>query len=228
MKLISLILCFLCVACSTQKHTHNSPQVSDNAKFLKDDLDVKLWQERFENRDRDVYKNKDQIVQNLQLKAGDRVVDVGAGTGFFLKPLHDQVGEKGLVYAVEISPAFVKFLRARGDKEGITNLKVIKGGLDQTNLPIGSVDKVFVCDTYHHFDKPQNMLDDFRKILKPGGELIIVDFDREKGKSREWIAKHIKLSKEDYINQIQGYGFELKRESGDFLTENFMLHFKVK
>lgn len=235
MKLIIILL--LVVSCSStsskkeahshQNDGHKKHHKSMNDKFMKDDLNVKLWQERFENRDRDVYKNQTQIVEALNLRKNMSVVDVGSGTGFFLRHLHKEISPKGQLYAVELAPNFVEFIKGRAKIEKLDRLKVIKGGLDKTNMPLESVDLVFVCDTFHHFDRPDNMLRDFFNILKPGGTLVIVDFDLRGKETKEWVKKHVTRKKDDYINEVEGSGyFKFLKESKPGLKENVMLHFK--
>lgn len=219
-----LFFLFLAIGCAGHEAKHNPAKSND--KFLKEDLDVALWQERFENRDRDVYKNKAKIVKALNLKPGQSVVDVGAGTGFFLKPIFDEITLNGMLYAVDISPRFVSFLKARGEKEEISNLTVFRGSDVSTNLPDESVDIVFVCDTYHHFGKRDKMLEDFKRILRTGGELVVVDFDLSK-KNNSFVSKHLNESKMSYIKEISKY-FTYDRESNIGLTDNFMIHFKKR
>lgn len=208
-------------SCSTKdKH---SPAKS-NEKFLKEDLDVALWQERFENRDRDVYKNMDKIVSALDIKPGETVADVGAGTGFFLKPIFNEITSAGKLIAVDISPKFVSFLKARGTRENISNLEVIKGSTTSTNIADNSVDLVFICDTYHHFENREEMLKDLSRALKKGGRLVIVDFDLSK-KDDSWVARHLDETKGDFIKEISKF-FKFEKESKIGLSENFMIHFK--
>lgn len=226
MKLLLLLLLLFSCASAPKKHAHQHSK-SMNEKFMKEDLNVKLWQEKFENRDRDVFKNRTQIIYSLGLKSNQDIVDVGAGTGFFLKGLHKKVAPKGKVYAVELSPRFVDFLKKRGEMEKLDRLKVIKGGLDQTNMKTESVDVVFVCDAFHHFDKPELMLRDFFNILRPGGELVIVDFDHRGETTKKWVKKHVSRTKEDYIYDIEQSGFfKFTKESFPNLKENVMLHFR--
>jgi len=229
-KIYSVILTLIFVSCAqTPKISHKKHKVhksSMNDKFLGDDLNVKLWQERFENRDRDVYKNKEKITRSLKLKKGQVVADIGAGTGFYLSLLHKEVAPTGKVFAVELAPKFIEFIKARSKAENLSNVIAVKGGLDTTNLESNSVDKIFVCDTYHHFDKPSQMLRDFFRVLRPGGELIIVDFNLVPGKSRKWILEHITKTKEEYITEITAGFFKFSHESKINLEENFMLHFK--
>jgi ubiquinone/menaquinone biosynthesis C-methylase UbiE len=218
--LYSFLLSLL--ACSTSKDI--SVQKSKNSKFMHDDLDVKLWQEKFENRDRDVYVNRLKIVEQMNIRPSDKVADIGAGTGFFLEPIHKRLGEFGVLWAVDISPGFIKFMESRGEKENLDKLKVLLGSADSSNLASGSIDKVILVNTYHHFDRPAIMLSDLKRVLKSGGELIIVDFDTLFGKKYPWIIKHTKETKIAVIETVNKY-FTFKSESSIKLKHNFMLHF---
>ena len=75
-----------------------------NEKFLSPDLDVEEWIGRFENESREIFRRRRQIVEQLGLRPGMAVADVGAGTGLFVGPLARAVGPEGTVYAVEVSP----------------------------------------------------------------------------------------------------------------------------
>lgn len=225
-KFIFLILLVSCSSRTLLKETTTKKE--HNEKFLKESLDVRLWQEKFENRDRDVYVNKEKIVEALDISKSDHIVDVGAGTGFFLKLLNEKLGDAGKLYAVDISPGFVDFMKARKKAENLNKLTVIKGDDDSTNLKDNSVNIVFLCDTYHHFDNPKEMLKDLKRILRSGGYMYVVDFDRSKGKLKKWLLKHISKSKKDYIKEIVSHGYELVEDMKVPLEDNFMLKFRVK
>ena len=81
------------------------------------------------------------------------------------------VGPAGTVYAVEIAPRFLEYIGQRAKKAGARNVKVVKGTATSVELPAASVDLVFLCDTYHHFETPQKNLASIRKALRAGGEL---------------------------------------------------------
>jgi ubiquinone/menaquinone biosynthesis C-methylase UbiE len=191
---------------------------------MQDDLDVVLWQEKFENRDRDVYVNRIPIVEQLDIQPSDKIADIGAGTGFFLAPIHKKLGEFGVLWAVDISPAFIDFMIARGKKENLTKLKVLHGREDSSKLASNSLDKVILVNTYHHFDRPDVMLKDIKRILKSGGDLFIVDFDTDFGKEYPWIIKHTKEDKKAIVTNISKY-FKFKNDIKIGLKHNFMLHF---
>ena len=74
-----------------------------NDAFLAEDLEVEEWVARFEVESREIYAERAAIVASLGLAPGATIADIGAGTGPFLAPFADAVGETGAVYAVEIS-----------------------------------------------------------------------------------------------------------------------------
>lgn len=207
------------------KMGHHSPGEM-NKKFLSEDLDVKHWKKGFENTKRDVFLNRKEIVRLSEINKNDAVADIGAGTGAFIPLLSKSVGEQGQVYAVEISPKFIAYLKNRAKKENLKNVKVVRGGFTETHLKKASIDKLLLVDVYHHLDQPQTMLKDFKKVLKKNGKLIVVDFDKIPGKSRQWIINHMRLDKEGYIKEISKAGFKLISEPKTSLKENFMLIFE--
>jgi ubiquinone/menaquinone biosynthesis C-methylase UbiE len=93
-------------------------------------------------------------------------------------------------------------------------------------LPPNSVDLVFVCDTYHHFEYPAKTLASIRRALRPGGNLIVIDFDRIEGKSRDWLLGHVRADKATFQHEIETAGFELieEVEVREF-EENYFLKF---
>jgi predicted methyltransferase len=204
-----------------------APKESPNAKFLKSDLDVPSWVKKFESPGREVYDKRKAVVAAAHLRKGMAVADVGAGTGLYTMLFADAVGPKGTVYAVEIAPRFLDYLPKRARKAGATNVKVVKGTDTSIELPAASVDLVFICDTYHHFDSPKENLASIRKALRPDGELMIVDFKREPGKTAAWIVEHVRTGQPEVTAEIEAAGFT-KIEEVPLLKENYVLRFRMK
>ena len=86
------------------------------------------------------------------------VADVGAGTGLFTRKFAAEVGEKGKVFAVDIAPTFLRYIEQTCQESGIKNVQTILCDQLSTRLTKNSVDLVFICDTYHHFEFPQKTL----------------------------------------------------------------------
>src|SRR5262249_47584715 len=154
-----------------------------NAPFRS--ADVERWKKGFESDDREVYRNRREIVAAAAVKPGMAVADIGAGTGLFTMLFARAVQPGGRVYAVAISRAFVAYIRERAKAEGLDNvIAVLTQGTD-TELAEGSVDLVYTCDTYHHFEQPAQTLQSIRRALRPGGRLVVVDFEKIPGQTRE-------------------------------------------
>lgn len=221
------MILFLVLLAAADAGAAPAPKENVNARFLKPDLDVSYWVKRFEGDDREVYVKRKQIVAALHLKRGDAVADVGAGTGLYTMLFSQAVGKQGTVYAVEISPRFLEHLEKRAKKAGARNVKVVKGTTTSIELPPASVDLVFVCDTYHHFDSPKESLASIRKALRPDGALLVVDFKREPGKTAAWIDQHVRAGQQAVTAEIEAAGFT-KVEELPILKENYVLRFRLR
>lgn len=198
-----------------------------NDTFLSDDLDVEHWVERFEGESREVYVEREAIADALDLSAGDRIADIGAGTGFFTALFAERVDSDGRVYAVEVSPKFLEHLRARAAGEGMENVRVVEGTQNSVELPPDSVDIAFVCDVYHHFESPDDSLASLRRAIRPGGSLVIIEFERIPGESPDWLLEHVRAGREVFTAEIQAAGFTLVEEIElDGLKDNYILRFE--
>ena len=141
-----------------------------NQRFVDPDLKVQPFVKRFENDARDVYVKRQEITRAVGLRPGDAVADIGAGSGLFTQLFAEQVGPKGTVYAVDIGPAFLKYIAEQAKKHGHEHIvKTVLNSQDSTELPSASIDVAFICDTYHHFEHPKEMLASIRPRCGPGG-----------------------------------------------------------
>lgn len=228
-KLVTLlILLVITTAISAQELAEEKsvkPGVNDN--FLTADLDVSQWVERFEREGREVYDHRMEVLKAIDLKPGQKIADIGAGTGLYTGLFSDAVGKEGTVYAVDIVPIFLSNILDRAKETKRTNIKTVLGTAKSTNLPANSVNKVFICDTYHHFEFPKNTLSSISKALRPGGEIILIDFKREEGESSDWIMNHVRAGESVFCGEIESAGFK-KIASYDILKDNYMVRFQKK
>lgn len=221
-----LTCAWACSTTGTADQSESSVRPGINDDFLDPDLDVGEFTDRFEGESREVSVQRDAIARELRLEPGQAVADVGAGTGLFMDPLAAAVTPSGTVYAVDISPSFIEHLRARARASGLEQIEAVLCDERSVTLPPGSVDVVFVCDTYHHFEYPRSTLASIRSSLRSGGRLVIVDFERIPGVSREWILGHVRAGKAEVRAEVEAAGFEFLREAtGLGLGENYFLEF---
>ena len=198
-----------------------------NKNFLDPRMKVPVWINRFEVESREIFSSRNAILKAVGLKPGERIADIGAGTGLFMPLFSEAVGEEGEVFAVDLSEPFVKHLSGRRKKLNLKNVQVVRCKEDSVELAENSIDVAFVCDTYHHFEYPAASVASIRDALTPGGRLVLVDFERIPGKTREWILNHVRAGKETFAKEIESVGFEKVREVNvPGLEENYFLIFR--
>jgi SAM-dependent methyltransferase len=198
-----------------------------NDKYLSPDLDVADWTKKFEGESRQIFVARDEIVAALELEPKDRVADVGAGTGLFTELMARAVGANGLVWAVEISPKFAEHLRVRFKEEGKSQVEVVENSDRSTMLAESSIDLAFICDVYHHFEYPKDMLRNLKYVLRGKGRLVVVDFERIPGESEPWILDHVRADKKTFRGEIEEAGFIFDKEIEiEGLKDNYILQFR--
>jgi predicted methyltransferase len=218
-----LLPLFLALTTSPGRAQEKSVRPGINDPFK--DPDLPKFLKTFEGESREVFTHRKQIVAACKLKPGMAVADVGAGTGLFTRLFAAAVGPKGKVYAVDIAPKFLDHIRKTCDKAGLKNVQTVRCTQTSAELPEGSVDVIFVCDTYHHFEFPQRTLASLHKALRPGGRIVLVDFQRIPGKSSAWILGHVRAGKEVFVKEIVSAGFRVVGEE-TFLKENYLVRFE--
>jgi ubiquinone/menaquinone biosynthesis C-methylase UbiE len=193
-----------------------------NAKFRNPDVVQSI--RSFEGESREIFQKRDEILAACDLRAGIDVADVGAGTGLFTRLFASRVAP-GKVYAVDISQKFIEHIEKTCRDEKLDNVQGIVCGDDSTELPANSVDLVFVCDTYHHFQHPEKNLASIRQALRPGGRLVVVEFEKEQGVTPEWIMKHVRPDRETAIREITSAGFRLLDQPTETMKGQYVLRF---
>jgi arsenite methyltransferase len=126
-----------------------------------------------------------EIIANLQLKPGDVVADLGAGSGVFSVPLARAVGPTGKVYAVEVDQALVDYIGRKVKDQQITNVQTVLGKFADPTLPASDVDLALMHDVLHHVDDRAGYLKQVARYLKPAGRIAIVEPDAQKGSHRD-------------------------------------------
>lgn len=182
---------------------------------------------KFERESREIFAQRVAIADTVRLRPCDRVADIGCGTGLFEPYFALAVGPAGKVIAVDIAPLFLEHVRQRALLESLPNVTTLLCDQTSTHLPPASIDVVFACDTYHHFENPAATLASIHAALVPGGRFVIVDFHKIAGKSSDFVMGHVRAGEETVRAEIEAAGFEqVRRET--FLQENYVLEFRRK
>lgn len=195
-----------------------------NKSFQKPD--IAEFQGKFEKEGREAFDHRDRIVKACQIREGMTVADAGAGTGLFTRLFAPLVGERGRVFAVDISQDFIDHILLAAKKDNLKNIEGFVCKPDSVGLPEQSVDLVFICDTYHHFEFPQKTMRSIHKALKPNGRVVVVDFRRIAGESTDWVMNHVRAGQEVVEMEITECGFKRVSEVADLMKENYLVIFQ--
>jgi ubiquinone/menaquinone biosynthesis C-methylase UbiE len=175
-----------------------------------------------EDPKRDAWQKPKQVVSALAIREGQSVADIGAGSGYFALRLARQVGPAGRVQAVDINAHMLRHLETRAREAGLANLHTILARPDDPLLPAGSIDLVFVCDTWHHIEDRPRYLATLKRVLKPGARIAIVDFhERELPVGP---PPSMKLSRDTVVGEFAAAGFRLVEEHS-FLPYQYFVVF---
>ena len=133
--------------------------------------------EQFEYLNRDQTLRIQSVMNDLKLRSGSVVADIGAGGGWFSVRAARRVAPKGTVYAQEILPKYTQFIADRARREGLKNVRTILGTTTNPNLPANTFDAVLILNAYHEFSAPIVMLRSVYKSMKPNARLAFIERD---------------------------------------------------
>jgi ubiquinone/menaquinone biosynthesis C-methylase UbiE len=173
---------------------------------------------------RDQSMKPGQLMNEMGLKPGMTVADVGTGIGFMLPFLSRRVGADGHVIAEDIEDDFLSMARQAAETQNLANVVFVKGTTTDPKLPEAGVDVELVLDAYHHFDYPEKMLASLHKALKPDGRLVIVEYyKRESAMPNGRALTHIRLDMPDVIKEVEANHFHLIEEKERIKNVQYML-----
>jgi arsenite methyltransferase len=171
---------------------------------------------------RDAYQKPHEVVMALALEEGERVADIGAGSGYFALRFARHVGAGGQVLAVDINPDMIVHVNRRIRDGRLDNIRTILALPDDPLLADASVDRIFICETWHHIEHHPQYLARLRKVLKPGGQVIVIDF--QKKETAVGPPAEMRVAREDVVRQFDQGGFRLTKEH-TFLPYQYFLIF---
>lgn len=137
----------------------------------------------------------------LGIHTESAVADIGAGSGWFSVRAARRVGSTGRVYAVDINPSYLHYIRNRAQKEKLPNIRTVLGKSDDPLLPPNSVDAVLLMKTYHEVAQPIVLLRHVRAAMHPSARLGIID--------RNGRGNDHGVNRDVVIGEVQRAGFVL-------------------
>lgn len=212
------LLLLLCAAAGAEESVR--PGINEHYR----DARWEQWVDVFESPGREIYDRREAILAAVAPQPGQHIADVGAGTGLFTRLFARAVGPQGRVYAVDIAPDFIANIERFAMDAGLDNVSGIVNTDRDVMLPANSVDLVFLCDTYHHFEYPESMLASIRRALRADGQLVVIDYRKVPGRSSAWVMNHVRTGSAGAIAEIEAAGYRLL-EQRDLLEANYYLRF---
>ena len=177
----------------------------------------------YEGVDRDSWQKPDQVIQSLGIHPGERVADIGAGGGYFTFRLADAVGPGGKVYAVDVDPEMIAYVRERAQEKAYRQVETIQSQPHDPMLPEKEVDLIFLCNTYHHLQERSAYFAQSKKYLRPQGRVAIVEL-----KPEGWLQKLFGHATESTVirSELEAAGYRLEAEY-DYLPKQHFLVFSA-
>jgi arsenite methyltransferase len=175
----------------------------------------------YEGFSRDAWQQPERVIEELGLEPGDRVADLGSGSGYFTLLLSKAVGPDGRVYAVDVDEEMNAYLRERVKQAGVANVEVIQGRFEDPLLPDGGIDLVLTVDTYHHIDDRPAYFRRLKGDLAPGGRVAVIDFDGRKG----WFVRLLGHStpRDVLVREMREAGYEISEEHDFIDRQSFVI-----
>ena len=184
--------------------------------------DVSQWSRILEGSGRDQWQKPDEVIKHLNLKPGDVIADIGAGTGYFTRRFAVAVGPQGKALGFEIEAAMVEHMRQEARRLNLANYEPRLVRADDPGLEPRSVDVIFLSNVYHHIGNRVDYFKNLSKSLKQNGRMVIVDFYRKPQPVGPPVEQ--KVSEETIIKELGQAGYRLTRSLG-FLPYQYFLEF---
>src|SRR5713101_8594965 len=175
---------------------------------------------------RDRWQMPNEVLAALDLKRGDVVADIGAGTGYFTTRFAQAVGPRGKAYAVDIDAHVLEYLKKEARKQNLNNVEMVVSREDDPSLPAGSVNLAFFCDTVHEIAERVSFYRKVRQALKSNGRMAVIDSippPARQGGGAQVSGRQV--SRDSTVREAEQAGFRLVKEQ-KFLPRQFFLVFK--
>jgi len=182
--------------------------------------------DEFRGPERDRWQKPQEVLAALDLKQGDVVADIGAGTGYFTMLFARAVGPRGKVYAVDISARVLQYLQKEARKQDLNNIQTLVSRKDDPLLPEGSIYLAFFCDTIHEITGRVDFYRKVRHALKPNGRMAVIDWIPATTRREETGNEPGgQVSRDLTVREAEEAGFRLVKEP-KFLAKEYFLVFE--
>jgi len=173
------------------------------------------WEKTLESPNRTATQKVAEVLSDLSLKPGMIVADIGAGSGFFSRPLAKAVAPGGKVYAVDIQQGLLDYINKRDTEENIRNVQTVLGEFDDPKLPVRNVDLAFINDVLHHIEHRAVYLKALGTYMKPAGRIAIIEMNKDDPNTGHKNQPELLVGREEIVGWMSDAGFKLVEEHAD-------------
>ena len=143
------------------------------------------------------------FLRDLGVKAGQVVLDLGCGPGFWTLPLAELVGSTGEVWALDVSPEMLAVLQAHCPP---AHVRAVQAELPDVPLADARMDLVWVAFVFHEVEPPRRLAEELRRVTRPGGRVLVLDW-RPDGKSSGGPPRSHRLWPDQVVGWLREAGF---------------------
>lgn len=199
--------------------------------FAQDADRIARYLTMLERPEREAFQKPVQVLATLAFRPGERVADIGAGSGYFTIPVAKAVAPGGIVWALDIRQPMLDYIDKRLRAENIGNVRLKLVPADDPQLPPGSVDTILMVDVYHyiHFEKRgAEYAPKLRPALAPGGRVAIIDCIPKPITERDWgPPPEQQMSRETLDGYMARGGFKPSKVH-TFLPEQYFVEYVAR
>ena len=161
---------------------------------------------RLDNPERGQFQSIEAFLDVLRPWTGMAYADIGCGPGYFTLPVAEPVGYRGKVYAIDAQPAMLQELERRAQDKRLRNVITVRSSEREIPLPPSRVDAACMANTFHELEEPLALLSEVRRILKPSGRLIVIDWKPIETPMGPPLSERVSLARIDAA--LRAVGFE--------------------
>jgi SAM-dependent methyltransferase len=158
---------------------------------------------------------RDRLAALVDLGPGESVLDVGCGTGSLVLASKRRVGPTGMVTGVDASPEMIERARRKATNKG-EGIHFEVANVESLPFPYETFDVVLSTLMMHHLPRPmrERCASEMRRVLRPGGRLLVVDFEKPANKRGGLISRfhrHGGVPLRDIVDLLGGEGLAVKQ-----------------
>jgi len=161
-----------------------------------------------------------QFFRDIGIEAGQSILDFGCGAGHYTIPVAKAVGERGIVYALDMDRTELSRLTKEANSEGINNIRPVQASsVRAVGLEEGSIDVALLFDVLHYMaaDDRNALYDEIHRILKGDGRLLVYP-KHVKSDQPLWNLRDMNL--DDVMEEIETADFSLEDQSTQWLLHD--------